>query len=85
MDGIYTIIGRLRFHNDKTDTRMTMKYCCHFRHVFISKEMNNSLLPFRRLLCTSITNRNPERTQEMIMSAHKNFVFVLVVVVAVKS
>ena len=32
---------------------------------------------------TTITNRNPGRTQEIIMSAHKNVVLVLVV--AVKS
>ena len=34
---------------------------------------------------TEITNRNPGRTQEMIMSAHTNSVLVLVVVVVVKS
>ena len=30
---------------------------------------------------TTITNMNPGITQEMMMSAHKNFVLVLVVVV----
>ena len=34
---------------------------------------------------TTITNMNPGRTQEMMMSAHKNVVLVLVVVVVVKS
>ena len=28
----------------------TMKYRCRFRYVFVHKEMNDSSLPFRRLL-----------------------------------
>ena len=34
---------------------------------------------------TTLTNMNPGRTHEMMMSAHKNFVLVLVAVVVVKS
>ena len=33
-----------------TSTRTTMKYRCRFRYVFVHKEMNDSSLPFRRLL-----------------------------------
>ena len=44
------LIGRLRFHYDKDDTRTTIKYHCRIRYVFVHKDMNDSSLPFRRLL-----------------------------------
>ena len=45
----FVIIWRLRFHYDN-DTRTTIKYRCRIRYVFVHKEMNDSSLPFRRLL-----------------------------------
>ena len=55
--------------------RTTMKYC------YIQRD--ERLIAF--ISSSTARNRNPGITQEMEMSAHKNFVLVLVVVVIAKS
>ena len=71
----------LKFHDDnENDHENANEILLSFSLRFVHKEMNDSSLPVSSST-TTITHRNPVRTQEMMMSAHKNIVFVLVVVV----
>ena len=73
---ILTIIGRLRFHYDNNDyekdNEISLSFCT---------ERDERLIASISWSTTTITNRNPGSTQEMVMLAHKNFILVLVVVV----
>ena len=72
------MLGRLRFHDDnenENDNEISLSFSLRFctqRDERLSASISST---------TTITNRNPGRTQETMMSAHKNFVLVLVVVV----
>ena len=61
---------------------------CNIAVVFVTflyKKRDERLIASISSSTTTITNRNPGITQEMMISAHKHFVLVLVVVVVVKS
>ena len=78
-------IGRLRFHDDnendnENDNEISLSFSLRF-----CTQRDERLIVYISSSTTMITNRNPGRTQEMMMSAHTNFVIVLVVVVLVKS
>ena len=75
-------IGRLRFHDDnenENDNEISLSFSLRF-----CTQIDERLIASISSSTTTIPKRNTERTQEM-MSAHKNFVHVLVVVVVVKS
>ena len=73
----------LRFHYDneyendnETSLSLSLRFCTQRDKRLIASISSSS---------TAITIGNPRRTQEMMISAHTNFVLVLVVVVVVKS
>ena len=69
-------IGRLRFHDEnENDNEISLSFSLRF-----CTQIDERLIASISSSTTTIPNRNPGRTQEM-MSAHKNFVHVLVVVV----
>ena len=77
------IIGRLRFHNDnkcENDNEISLSFMLGF-----CTQIDERLIASISSSTTTIPNMNPGRTQKMMMSAHKNFVLVLVVVAVVKS
>ena len=74
-------LGRLRFHydndnqyenNNEISISFSLRFCTQRDERLIASFLSST---------TTITNMNPGRTQEMMMSqsAHKNFVLVLVV------
>ena len=74
-------IGRLRYHYDndnvygndnETSLLFSLRFCTQRDERLIASFSSST---------TTITNMNPGRTQEMMMSEHKNSVLVLVVVV----
>ena len=74
------ILGRLRFHDDnENDNEISLSFSLRF----CRQRDERPIAPISST--TMIPNRNPGRTQEMMMSAHTNFVLVLIVVVVVKS
>ena len=75
------IIKRLRFHynNDilyENDNEISISFSLRFY-----TKRDERLIASISSSTTTITNRNRGRTQEMMMSAHTNFVLALVVVV----
>ena len=77
------LIGRLRYHYDneyENDNEISLSFSLR-----ICTQRDERLIASISSPTTTITNRNPGRTQEMTMSGHNNFVLVLVVVVVVKS
>ena len=77
-----TAIGGLRFHDDNenyndNDNEIVFVMFCTQRDERLIASISSST--------TTITNRNTGRTQEMMMSAHTEFVLVLLVVVVMKS
>ena len=75
------IVGRLRFHDEnKNEKEISLSFSLCF-----CTQRNERLIASISSSTTTIPNRNPGRTQEMMMSAHKNVVLVLVVVVVEKS
>ena len=77
------LLGRLRFHDDnknekekENDNETLLSFSVRF-----CTKRDERLVASISSSTTTITNRNPGRSQEMIMSAHKNPVLVLVVVV----
>ena len=76
-------IGRLRFHYDnehENDNEVSLSFSLRF-----CTQKDERLIASFASSTTTKTNMNPVRTQEMLTSALKNFVLVLVVVVVVKS
>ena len=78
-------IGMLKFHNDndneyENDNEISLSFMLGF-----CTQIDGRLIASISSSTTTIPNMNPARTQEMMMSAHINFVLVLVVVVVVKS
>ena len=78
---IEIILGRLRFHSDndkgyENDNEISLSFSLRF-----CTQRDERLIACIPSSATTITNRNPERTQEMMMSPHKNFVLIVVVVV----
>ena len=79
------LIGRLIFHYDndndyENDNEISLSFSvrfCTFEDEWLIASISSST--------TTIMNRNPGISQEMMMSAHKNFVLVRVVVVVVQS
>ena len=83
--GSYQRIGRLRFHNEndneyENDNEISLSFSLRF-----CTQRDERLIASVSSFTTTITNRNQGITHEMNMSAHKNVVLVLVVVVVVKS
>ena len=77
----------LRFHydndneyRDENDNEISLSFSLRF-----CTQRDERLIASISSSTTTITNRNPGITQEMIMSAPQNVVLVLVVVVVVKS
>ena len=76
-------IGRLIFHYDneyENDNEVSLKFWLRF-----CTQKDERLIASFSSSTTTKTNMNPIRAQEMLMSALKNVVLVLVVVVVVKS
>ena len=74
---ISNTIGRLRFHYDneyKNDNEISLLFLLRF-----CTQRDEQLIASISSSTTTITNRNPGITQEMKMSAHKNFLVVVVV------
>ena len=75
-----SILGRLRFHDDnENDNEISLSFSLRF-----CTQRDERLIASISSSTTKNTNRNQGRTQEMMMSAHKNFVLVLVIVVVAK-
>ena len=77
------LIRRLKFHDDnenENDNEISLSFSLRF-----CAQRGERLIGSISSSTTKMTNRNPGRTQEMMMSVHKNFVLILVVVVVVKS
>ena len=73
---LLNVLGRLRFHDDneyENDNEISLSFSLRF-----CTQRDERLIASST---TTIPNRNPKRTQKMIMSEHTNFVLVLVVVV----
>ena len=70
-------IGRLRFHNDESDKENDNEISLSFSLCFCTQRVER-LIASISSSTTTMTNRNPGRAQEM-MSAHTNFVLVVVV------
>ena len=75
----YFLLGRLRFHCEN-DNEILLSFSLHF-----CTQRDERLIASILSSTTTITNMNPGRTKEMMISAHTNFVLVLVFVVVVKS
>ena len=80
-ESLTIIIGRLRFHDDNENEKeislsFSLRFCTQREERLVASISSST---------TTITNTNPGRTKERMISAHKNFVLVLVVVVVVKS
>ena len=78
--GIMCLLGRLKFHDDnenekENDNETLLSFSLRF-----CTKRDERLVASISSSTTTIANRNPGRSQEMIMSAHKNPVLVLVVV-----
>ena len=66
-------LGRLRFHNDnecENDNEISLLVLLHF-----CTQRDERPIASISLSTTTIPNRNPGRTQEMMMSAHKKIRF----------
>ena len=73
------VLGRLRFNYDneyENDNEISLSFSIRF-----CSQIDEPLVASISSSTTMITNRNRGRTQEMMMSAQKNFVLVLAVVV----
>ena len=76
------VLGRLGFHyvnENENDNEILLSFSLRF-----CKQSNEQLIASISSYTTTISNRKPGRTQDMMTSAHTNFVLVLVVVVVVK-
>ena len=78
-------LGRLIFHYDNDYEYENDNYPSLWFSSRFCTQRDERLVASISSSSTTITNINPDRTQEMMMSAHRNLVLELVVVVVVKS